>query len=112
MLSMCNPVPCARVAVQCRQFFLVPAGLQTLLQQLLEQVMVAIPALPIVEGNQKKVGALQPVQDGLHLFWRDCTIHDCGTRLCAELIEYGRAFEKLLYRMGLLCEDFPDQVTA
>ena len=61
-------IPYARAPVQGGQFFLATVGLQTLLQQLLEQVMVAIPPLAFVEGDQKEVCLLQPVKGGLSLF--------------------------------------------
>ena len=78
-------IPCARAPVQSGQFFLAIVCLRTLLQQILEQVMKAIPPLARIEGDQKEIRALQPVQSGLHLFVRDIASHDLGTQFCAEL---------------------------
>ena len=61
-------IPRPRSPVQGGQLFLATVCLQALLQQPLEQVVKAIPPLALVEGDQKEVRALQPVQGGLHLF--------------------------------------------
>ena len=74
--------------------------------------MITIPPLARIEGDQKEIRAFQPVQSGLHLFVREIASHDLGTQFCAELIENRRLFEKLLYLMRLLSENFPDQVTV
>ena len=61
-------IPRARSSVQGGQLFLATVGLQALQQQPLEQAVKAIPPLALIEGDQKEVRALQPVQGGLHLF--------------------------------------------
>ena len=85
---------------------------QVLLQQLLEQMMNAIPPLAIIEGDKKEVRALQPVQGGLHLSVRVITLEDRCTQLGAELVQHRDPHEQLLHSRREPVQNFLYQVIA
>ena len=105
-------IPGARSPVQRGQLLSADACLQALLQQLLEQMVKAIPPLALIEGDKKEVRVLHPVQACLHLLVRGITPHDHCTQLGAKLVQYRGPHEQLLDSRGELVQHFLHQVTA
>ena len=79
-------IPGTRSCMEHGNFIFATVCLQLPLQQLLEQVVKAIPPVAPVQGHKKGIRAIQLLQGGLHLRVRGITPHNRSTQPGAELL--------------------------
>lgn len=85
-------------------------GSETLAQQVIEQVVIAVPAALIVQRHHEEVVLFEPLQHRLHDTWRGLLVEQRAAKRRAQTIQDRGARQKVLHVGRLAVEDLLGEI--